>query len=78
MDPAREKELDEYEERYGKYVVERGSFGAPTLRVGVQSFAFYWDDDPSMTNDENDQHRRWYKRMVCCALHHLVEAEKPQ
>lgn len=72
---ARERELDGYEGRFGKYFNEHGTFGKPALRVGVQSFALDWDDDPELTDAENAAHRRWFKRMLCCALHHLVEEQ---
>lgn len=76
MDMAeREKELDGYEARYGKYVQERGPFGNMSLTVGVQRFPVFWEDDPDLTKQENDAGRRWFKRMLCNALHNLVEAE---
>lgn len=72
---ARQVELDGYEARYGKYVNEHGPFAMPQIKVGVQSFPIFWEDDPELTPELNAEQRRWFKRMLCCALHHLVEAE---
>lgn len=72
---ARQVELDEYEKRYGKYVEEHGPFAMLRLTVGPQSFPIYWEDDPEESPEMNEEQRRWMKRMLCCALHHLVEAE---
>jgi hypothetical protein len=48
----------------------------PRLTVGVQSFPIFWEDDPANSDNVNAAERRWFKRMLCCALHHLVEAER--
>ncbi|MEL8056263.1 MAG: hypothetical protein AAGK66_08920 [Pseudomonadota bacterium] len=77
FDPeARRKELDAYEEIYGQYVKERGPFGMISITVGVQSFPIFWEDDPEFDEQTNSEGRRWFKRMICCALHHLVEEQK--
>jgi hypothetical protein len=68
----RQAELDLYEARYGKYVQERGRFGMVSMKVGVQSFPIFWEDDPERTLEQNDWDRKWFKRMLCCAIHHLV------
>ena len=75
MDDAREKELDEYEARFGKYVEEHGPFGMIGFNVGAQGFQIYWNDDPDLTEEQNNEGRRWFKRMLCSALHNLVKAE---
>lgn len=72
----RQAELDGYEAKYGKYVADRGPFDMLRFTVGPQSFPIYWEDDPDQSQEQNDAERRWFKRMVCCALHHLVEAER--
>lgn len=72
---AREAELDAYEARYGKYVDETGPFNMPRIKVGPQSFPVFWEDDPEQSAELNAEERRWFKRMLCCALHHLVEGE---
>lgn len=75
MDEARQKELDQYEARFGKYVDEHGKFGMMAFTVGVQSFPIFWEDDPEASKEENDAHRKWFKRMLCNAIHNLVDAE---
>ena len=72
---ARKVELDGYEAQYGKYVNEHGPFDMIQLKVGVQGFPIYWEDDPEETRETNAEHRRWFKRMLCCALHNLVEEQ---
>jgi hypothetical protein len=73
---ARQLELDAYEARFGKYVEEHGLFNMLSIRVGVQSFPVYWEDDPENSDEVNAKERRWFRRMICCALHHLVAAEQ--
>lgn len=72
---ARQAELDLYEARFGKYVQENGPFGMLGLKIGVQRFPIHWEDDPAESSATNAAERRWFKRMLCCALHHLIEAE---
>lgn len=72
---ARQAELDGYEDRYGKYVNEHGPFAMPQIKIGIQSFPVFWEDDPEETPETNAEQRRWFKRMLCCALHHLVEEQ---
>lgn len=71
----RQRELDGYEAIYGKYVNLRGPFNMIHLKIGVQGFPIFWEDDPEETAEANEAHRRWFKRMLCCALHHLVEEQ---
>lgn len=70
---ARKEELDKYEDAYGEYVNEHGPFNMLHLKIGVQGFPIFWEDDPEESAETNLQQRRWIKRMLCCALHHLVE-----
>lgn len=72
---ARQKELDAYEERFGQYVEEHGPFGMMGLKVGNQGFPIHWHDDPEMTDEQNAEGRRWFKRMLCNALHNLVQEQ---
>ena len=72
---AREKELDGYEARFGKYVNEHGTFGKVSLQIGSQSFAIERFDADQDDGEEDAVHRRWYKRMLCNALHNLVEEQ---
>lgn len=72
----RKAELDEYEARYGKYVFEHGPFAMMRLQIGVQGFPIFWEDDPDESAEINAEARRWMKRMLCCALHHLVEEHR--
>lgn len=74
-DAARQAELDGYEERFGKYVQEHGPFGMMGLKIGNQGFPIAWNDDPEFTAEQNAEGRRWFKRMLCNALHVLVENE---
>ena len=74
-DAARQVELDEHEARFGHYVEENGPFDMMGLKIGNQGFPIYWTDDPELTKAENAQGRRWFKRMLCNALHVLVENE---
>lgn len=69
---ARQAELDGYEAQFGKHVIEHGPFDMLRLNVGVQSFPIYWEDDPELSAELNAKQRLWFKRMICCALHHLV------
>lgn len=71
----REKELDAYEAQYGKYVRENGAFGMPSLVIENQQFALHWQYDQYYSETSNAEHKQWFTRMLCCALHHLVEAE---
>ena len=75
MSDARQIELDGYEARFGKYVEERGKFGKVSLTVGKQSFPVFWEDDEDLSDAENDESRRWFRRVLCNALHELVKAE---
>ena len=75
LSEAREAELDRYEARFGQYVIERGTFDMLQLKIGVQSFPVFWEDNPECSEDVNNLERRWFKRMLCCAMHHLVEEQ---
>lgn len=75
---ARKVELDGYEAQYGKYVQERGPFDMISITIGPQRFPVFWEDDPESSDEQNAEERRWFKRMICCALHHLVVAETGQ
>lgn len=72
---ARKSELDGCEAQFGKYVREYGPLNMVHLTVGVQGFSVFWEDDPAQSPATNAAQRRWFKRMLCCALHHLVENE---
>tara|TARA_R100001086_G_C11746601_1_gene234089 strand:- start:307 stop:717 length:411 start_codon:yes stop_codon:yes gene_type:complete len=61
-------------ERFGKYYLERGMFGNPTLQIGNQGFALYYEpaDDSAV---EDAEYRAWLGWMLCAALDTLVIAE---
>ena len=75
MNGTRQEELDGYEARFGKYLQEQGPFGMMGLKVNNQGFPIHWSDDPELSDQQNAEGRRWFKRMLCNALHELVKAE---